>query len=79
MIDDFPAPTEFIGLIRQDSDKIVCLEGHHRAVAVALAKRQGKEIDFKEGAFIALAELPATEISILDQILKRGTSKNPEN
>ncbi|MBU1292416.1 hypothetical protein KKH07_03030 [Patescibacteria group bacterium] len=79
MIKDFPAPTEFIGLIRKDSGKIICLEGHHRAVAVALAKKQDKSIDFKKEIFIALAELPVVEISILDQVLKRGTSKNPEN
>jgi len=79
MIKDFPAPTELIGLIRQDSGKIVCLEGHHRAVAVALAKKQDKSIDFKKGISIALTELPVVEISILDHVLKRGTSKNPEN
>jgi len=40
MINDFPFPTELIGLIRKDLDKIVCIEGHHRAAAIAMAKNK---------------------------------------
>ena len=78
MLNNFPPSTTFIGLIKQDLNKIICLEGHHRAVAVALARKNGKQIDFKGSAKIALSFLGRDEISILDRVLKRGTSKNPE-
>jgi len=77
MIADFPFPTEFIGLIREDKNKIVCIEGHHRAVAVALAKKQDSSIDFKGNITIALAKLRKDRVNVLDNALKRGTSKNP--
>ncbi len=77
LINNFPCPTEFIGLVREDNGKVVCLEGHHRATAVALAKKEGKEIDCKN-IRIALTRLPKDECSILDEVLRRGTSKTPE-
>ncbi|MFH1461221.1 MAG: hypothetical protein ABIF84_02270 [Patescibacteria group bacterium] len=77
--ENFPVASQFIGLIRQDSGKIVCLEGHHRAVAVALAKKQNQSIDFKGKISIVLAELAKTEIALLDKVLARGTSKNPKD
>jgi len=74
-----PFATEFIGLIRDDNQQIVCLEGHHRATAVALAKKQGKQIDFsKTSMTIALAHLSKEECHQLDEMLARGTTKNPE-
>jgi hypothetical protein len=36
---EIPFSTEFIGIVREDNKKIVCLEGHHRAMAFALAKK----------------------------------------
>jgi len=78
MITDLPFPTEFIGLIREDQNKIVCIEGHHRATAVALAKKQGRSIDFKGEITIALAKLTKDQVSVLDNALKRGTSMNPK-
>ncbi|MBI5071532.1 hypothetical protein HZB93_01390 [Candidatus Falkowbacteria bacterium] len=77
MINDFPCPTEFIGLVREDNGKLVCLEGHHRATAIALAKKEGRKIDCKNTR-IAVTQLPKDECGILDKILQRGTSKNPE-
>ncbi len=74
MINSFPCPTEFIGLIRGDNDKIVCIEGHHRAVAVALAKKQNIPINLKETT-IALARLEKDKINLLDKTLARGTTK----
>ena len=71
-----PFATEFIGLVREDINKIVCLEGHHRATAIALAKKQGKRIDFSQTPVsIALTRLPANECALLDEVLRRGTSK----
>lgn len=80
IIKGLPFTTEFIGLINDDIDKIVCLEGHHRATAIALAKKLGKKIDFTNSKItIALAHLPVDEVEIIDKVLKRGTSKNPES
>lgn len=71
-----PFTTDFIGLIRDD-DKIVCLDGHHRATAFALVKRQGRQIDFGEAKItISLAHLGASEVHIIDEILKHGSSKS---
>ncbi|MDD5252200.1 MAG: hypothetical protein PHT12_06250 [Patescibacteria group bacterium] len=76
IMNGLPFSTEFIGLVREDTNKIVCLEGHHRAVAIALAKRQGKLIDFGGTRMtIALANLPKDECRLLDEALKRGSSK----
>ncbi len=75
MMNNFPSPTEFIGLIREDNGKIVCVEGHHRATAIALAKKQN--IDVRLGkTTIALAKF--NQIDLLDKALKRKTTKNKE-
>lgn len=76
LISDFPAPTEFIGLVREDNQKIVCIEGHHRATAVAVAKKQGAPINFKINPTIALATLPLAELNSLDIMRKRGSTKD---
>ena len=74
-----PFATEMIGLVIKDVDKIVCLDGHHRATAVTLAKKQGKNVDFsKTPVTIALTELVVDHSQLLDNLLKRGTSKNPD-
>lgn len=78
MIDALPFSTEMIGLIRDDHQKIVLLDGHHRATAIALAKREGKPIDFDTVKItIALAHLKKEEISLLDNVLARGSSRKP--
>jgi len=74
LITNFPSPTEFIGLIREDVGKIVCLEGHHRATAVALARKEGVKIEFSKQPTIALARLAVDELGILDEVLKRGSA-----
>ena len=80
IINGLPFQTELIDLIRDKDNKIVCLEGQHRATAITLAKRQGKSIDWSEVKItIALAHLPKDETFLLDKMLKRGSSKNPEN
>ena len=72
-----PFSTEMIGLILDDINKIVCLEGHHRATAIALAKRQGKKIDYSGVQMtIALTHLSADERQLLDELLKKGTAKD---
>ena len=73
-----PFTTELIGAVREDLNKIVCLEGHHRATAIALAKKQKVRIDFKGNPItIALTNLQISDCLLLDAISKRGTAKNP--
>ncbi len=80
IMNGLPFATDLIGILRKDIDKIVCLEGHHRATAIALARKQGKQIDFSHTPVtIALTELLPEDSNLLDEILKRGTSKNPES
>ncbi len=76
IIEDFPCYTEMIGLIRDDNKKIVCLEGHHRATAVAIVAKLGKVIIFKNPIKIALAHIPADQVSVFDKTLARGSSNN---
>ncbi len=70
----FPDNTQLIGIRREDTGQIVCLEGHHRAAAVALAEKQGRTIDFGT-VHIALSTLGANETYLLDEMLKRGSGK----
>ena len=78
IMNNFPFDTEFIGLLREDNQKIVCIEGHHRAVAVTLAKKLNKNIDLSQAKItIALAYLPEKSVYLLDETLRRGSSKNP--
>jgi len=70
---NFPLDTELIGLVREDSGRIVCIEGHHRAMAVALAKRLGPKISFGGGVRIVLAKLK--DPAVLDRTLARGSTK----
>jgi len=73
-----PFATQFIGLLRDDNQKIVCLEGNHRAVAIALAKRRARKIDFSDTEVtIALAHLPGEETHLLSAMLRRGSAKEP--
>ncbi|MBI4435686.1 hypothetical protein HY630_03370 [Candidatus Uhrbacteria bacterium] len=78
MVKDFPPLTMFIGLRLEGNDRIVCMEGHHRATAVALAALDKKSIDFGGSVHIALAALRTDEIHLLDNVLARGTSKDPQ-
>jgi hypothetical protein len=79
MINALPFDTEFIGMRRLDTNQIVCIEGHHRATAIALANKLKKKIDFSLAQLsIALFDLPVDEIDLFDTMLERGTSKNPK-
>jgi hypothetical protein len=75
--ENYPAHTQMIGLRRLDG-KIVCLEGHHRAVCVALAARRGETIHFSQPMQIAIADLQLGEEDLFDRVLARGTSKDPK-
>lgn len=76
MMNALPFDTEFIGIRRLDTNQIVCIEGHHRATAIALSKKLEKNIDFSTTELtIALFDLPVEEIDLFDMMLERGTSK----
>lgn len=77
MMKNFPSSTTFIGLQLDWTDRIVCIEGHHRATAVALAELDDAPIDFGGTVRIALAMLKADESGLLEEVLTRGTSKDP--
>lgn len=75
--DGLPFSTDFIGLIREDINKVVCIEGHHRATAIALAQYENREIDFtKHCLTIALATVSADQVGLFDAMLVRGTSRD---
>lgn len=71
-----PFPTQFIGLRRAGRNKIVCLEGHHRVIAITLAKLQNRKISFGDVEItIALASIPKEENDLFEKVLARGTTK----
>lgn len=71
----FPSETELIGLRRPDG-RIVLIEGHHRAMAIALAAHDEKKVAVGK-VVIALADLTDDDEGLLDRALARGTSKEP--
>lgn len=71
---DFPEPTEFIGIIMPDQS-IVDIEGHHRATALAIAAKKGKEVNFNQLSTIALTLFKAGEEILLDSMLEKGSTK----
>jgi hypothetical protein len=79
LMESFPPATHLIGLRRERDGSIVCLEGHHRATAVALCALDGVQIDFGEPVQIALAALAVDEGELLDRVLIRGSSKDPKD
>lgn len=76
IMDSMPFTSYLIGLVREDNDKLICVEGHHRAAALAMAKKLGKSIEFGDKVlYIALAKLPDDEFYLLDRALEKGSEK----
>lgn len=75
MMANFPAPTELIAVQRDDSGKIVCIEGHHRSAAVALGTVLGQAVQFTGPVTLALARLPTERVQVLEEMLRRGSSR----
>ncbi|PKL36938.1 hypothetical protein CVV38_03565 [Candidatus Peregrinibacteria bacterium HGW-Peregrinibacteria-1] len=74
IMEGLPFTTQLIGLVRKDINKVVCVDGHHRAVAMALEKKHGGGVDFGDTPVtIALAEID--DMKILDAVLERGTDR----
>lgn len=79
MMESLPFSTQFIGVIHDGAQQIVCLDGHHRATAIALAKKLDKKIDFSGvSVTIALTRFSPDEANVFDEVLARGTSKPSE-
>jgi len=76
ILNNFPEPTEFIGICLPNK-KIVLVEGHHRASALTLAKKEGRKINFNKLPTIALTFFKEGEEKIIDSLLARGTTKEP--
>ncbi|MDF1498311.1 MAG: hypothetical protein P1P85_03070 [Patescibacteria group bacterium] len=64
-----------IGIIREDINRIVCIEGHHKSMALAIARKEVMEINFKKPVCIALAKFPKEDSFLIDMTLKNGSSK----
>lgn len=78
ILNGLPFSTELIGVVRSDG-RIVCIDGHHRAAAITLAKIMDREIDFSETyVTIALSNLKADEENLLNAMLERGTERFPK-
>jgi len=72
----FPQETRLIGAIIENNNKIICLEGHHRSTAVALANKLGTPINFsKRKVIIDIMLLPKEDELLLDKMLARGSTK----
>lgn len=74
ILEDFPSPTEFIGVVLADKT-IVLFEGHHRATAIALAAARGTDLTFDVLPTIALTLLAPGDETLLDDMLVRGSEK----
>lgn len=71
-----PFSSTLTGLVRADNLEVLCVEGHHRAAALALAKKLGRVIKFRdEKITLAMAALPKEELYLLDKALEIGTQK----
>lgn len=75
IFEHFPQPTEFIGILLPDHT-IVLIEGHHRAVALAMAAKRGRKMSFTRVPTIALTFFGKNEKNILDDMLNRGSVNN---
>ncbi len=75
MIKNFPAQALFTGVIREKLGKVVCIEGHHRATAISLAKVLYQKIEFGQKLHIALTTISEDEDGIFDYMQEIGTSK----
>ena len=75
LMKQFPAPTELIGLLREDTQKIVCIEGHHRVAAVTLGQAMESPVTFLGPVYLVLASLKKEETVFLNETLKQGSSR----
>lgn len=75
LMKNWPVSTQFVGVIRTDNKKIVCIEGHHRATAVVLAMKNSQPLKLGEDITIALCELAMAEEKLLDEMLAKGSQK----
>lgn len=70
----FPVETEFIGIVLSE-ERIMIIEGHHRAAAITLAKKQGTPLEFTSLPTIALTCFDDADYPLLEDMLRRGSGK----
>lgn len=70
---DFPANSEFIGIVMPDKS-IVLLEGHHRATAISSSLKNGTPIHIPDLPTIALSFFAEGEEALLDVALEKGSA-----
>ena len=75
MMKNWPANTQFIGIMRADNNKIVCVEGHHRATAVALTAKNNQPLKLDGDITIVLCDLALGEEKLLDEMLVKGSQQ----
>ncbi len=69
-LQQFPQPTQFIGVYLEQDDVVVLYEGHHRAAAIALAVHQGTPIHFEINPTIALTTVQGDASELLARLLE---------
>lgn len=74
ILENFPDPTEFIGIVMPDKS-IVDIEGHHRATVLAIAAKQERKISFRQLPTIAITPFEKGEEELLNTMLVRGSTK----
>ena len=79
IIEGLPFPISFIGLLDEKTGSIICVEGHHRAMAITLVALSGQRLDFSQTPILLyLATLPKHEHYLLEEHLYRSKQLNAE-
>ncbi len=73
-----PFATQLIALQCEADNRLVCIEGHHRAAAITLARNDGEALPW-DGieVTIVIASVSSNEDGLFDRMLARGTSRDP--
>lgn len=74
MYQSMPFSTDFIGLVRRDTKEIVCIDGHHRAMAITMMHHVFEQKDFS-GTSIRIALAEVEDPLLFDRVLARGSEK----
>jgi len=75
LLTHFPTQTQIIGLVKPETNQIVCIEGTHRSMAVTRAWREGIQLPAGITIELALAHIGDQERDLLWKALYLGTHK----
>ena len=79
LMNDLPFAIQFIGLIHEQTGQIICIEGHHRAVAITVSAIQGTLYNWlPDQCNFALARIETSEFHTLHTLL-HTKGMNPDN